>query len=280
MSRKNKQVKGLAGTLCQKLGRLLALSANPQSEPGKPYLLENDGMLSLQFDALCLQSEMNIEDPDQLVFSYTRAMMSFLLFEPSPRRIAMIGLGGGSLAKYCYRYLPQAEIAVVEINPGVIALRNEFAIPADDARFKVLLGDGAVFVKESSDLFDVLMVDGFDTTGLPDALCSQQFYDDCFASLADNGIMVANLWSNNGLHGALASRIETSFAGRIVMVNADDSPNQIVLAFKNAGLSMSPARIKQHVNALAQSHPLNFQAKSKKLIAALAAGAMNRAALE
>jgi spermidine synthase len=277
MSRKNRQGKGLAGTLCQKLGQLLALSANPQSEPGKPYLLENDGMLSLQFDALCLQSEMNIEDPDQLVFSYTRAMMSFLLFEPSPKRIAMIGLGGGSLAKYCYRYLPHAEIAVVEINPDVIALRNEFAIPANDARFKVLLGDGAVFVKENNELFDVLMVDGFDTSGLPDALCSQQFYDDCFASLADNGIMVANLWSSNGLHGALASRIETSFAGRTVVVNADDSPNKIVLAFKNSELSLSPARIKQHVNALTQSHPLNFQAKSKKLIASIAAGAIHPA---
>ncbi len=267
----------MTGTLRQKLGQLLALSANPQSEPGKPYLLENDGMLSLQFDALCLQSEMNIEDPDQLVFSYTRAMMSFLLFEPSPKRIAMIGLGGGSLAKYCYRYLPHAEIAVVEINPDVIALRNEFAIPADDARFKVLLGDGAVFVKGNNDLFDVLMVDGFDISGLPDALCSQQFYDDCFASLADDGIMVANLWSNDGRHGALASRIETSFAGRIVVVNADDSPNKIVLAFKNSGLSLSPARIRQHVNELTQRHPLNFQAKSKKLIASLAAAAMHPA---
>ncbi|MBU0622762.1 MAG: fused MFS/spermidine synthase [Gammaproteobacteria bacterium] len=277
MSRKNKQAKGLTGTLRQKLGQLLALSSNPQGEPGKPYLLENDGMLSLQFDALCLQSEMNIEDPDQLVFSYTRAMMSFLLFEPSPKRIAMIGLGGGSLAKYCYRYLPHAEIAVVEINPDVIALRSEFAIPADDARFKVLLGDGAVFVKEHGELFDVLMVDGFDTAGLPDTLCSQQFYDDCFASLADNGIMVANLWSNDGRHGALASRIETSFAGRIVVVNADDTPNKIVLAFKNSELSLTPARIKQHVNALTQSHPLNFQAKSRKLIASLAAGAIRSA---
>jgi spermidine synthase len=277
MSRKSKRVKGLTGSLRQKLGQLFALSANPQSEPGKPYLLENDGMLSLQFDALSLQSEMSIEDPDRLVFSYTRAMMSFLLFEPSPKRIAMIGLGGGSLAKYCYRYLPQAEIAVVEINPDVIALRNEFAIPADDARFKVLLGDGAEFVKENHDLFDVLMVDGFDISGLPDALCSQQFYDDCFASLADNGIMVANLWSSDGLHGALAERIETSFAGHVVVVNADDSPNKIVLAFKNSELSLSPARIKQHVNKLAQSHPLNFQAKSRKLIASLAAGAIHSA---
>jgi spermidine synthase len=280
MARRNKQAKGLAGTLRQKLGQLLALSSNPQVEPGKPYLLENDGMLSLQFDALCLQSEMNIEDPDQLVFSYTRAMMSFLLFEPSPKRIAMIGLGGGSLAKYCYRYLPQAEIAVVEINPDVIALRNEFAIPADDARFKILLDDGAIFVRHSNEQYDVLMVDGFDADGMPEDLSSQQFYDDCFAALTDNGIMVANLWSNDGRHGALASRIETSFAGRIVMVNADDSPNKIVLAFKCRELALSAARIKQHVNVLAQSHPLNFQAKSKKLIAALAAATMHQAAHE
>ena len=237
-------------------------------------------MLSLQFNALSLQSEMNIEDPDQLVFSYTRAMMSFLLFEPSPRRIAMIGLGGGSLAKYCYRYLPQTEIAVVEINPEVIALRNEFAIPADDVRFKVIQGDGAVFVKEHSEQFDVLMVDGFDDEGLPDELSSQQFYDDCVALLADNGIMVANLWGSDDMHGALISRIETSFAGRIVVVNADDSPNKIVLAFKNGELALSPARIKQHINALTQAHPLNFKAKSRKLIAALAAGAMHQATLE
>lgn len=282
MSRKNKEAKNFAGELRQKLGQLLALKANPQAHAGlgKPYLIERDGMLSLQFDALCLQSEMNIEDPDQLVFGYTRAMMSFLLFEPSPKRIAMIGLGGGSLAKYCYRYLPQAEIAVVEINPDVIALRNEFAIPADDARFKVVLGDGAAFVKESSDQFDVLMVDGFDAAGLPDELSSQQFYDDCFASLADNGIMVANLWSTNGLYSALVSRIETSFAGHIVVVRSDDSPNEIVLAVKNSERPLSPARIKQHVNVLTQSHPLNFQAKSKKLIAALAAGSMNLAAPE
>lgn len=280
MPRKNKPVNSLVGAMRQKLGQLLALSSNPQAhvEPGKPYLIERDGMLSLQFDALCLQSEMNIDDPDQLVFSYTRAMMSFLLFEPSPKRIAMIGLGGGSLAKYCYRYLPQTEITVVEINPDVIALRNEFAIPADDARFKVLLGDGAMFVKERCDRFDVLMVDGFDAAGLPEDLSSQQFYDDCFASLADGGIMVANLWGTSGHYDALIARIATSFDDHIVVVSSDDSPNKIVLAVKNNELLFSPARIKQHVNALTPSHPLNFQAKSKKLIAALSAGAMQHAA--
>lgn len=279
MPRSPKHIQGFAGGLRQKLGQMLSLSANPQGHAcsGKPYLIERNGKLALQFDALCLQSEMNIEDPDQLVFSYTRAMMSFLLLQPSPKHIAMIGLGGGSLAKYCYRYLPQTEITVVEINPDVIALRNEFAIPADDERFKVVLGDGAEFVKEHSETYDVLMVDGFDAAGLPEVLCSQPFYDACFAALADNGILVANLWGSTGKYPAFISRIETSFAGRVVVVSSDDSTNKIVLAVKNSSTPLSPSSVRKHVHALSQIHPLNFHAKSRKLIEAINVGVMNQA---
>jgi spermidine synthase len=121
-------------------------------DAGKPFLKENEGILALHFDALSIQSEMSIEQPDKLILSYTRTMMSFLLFEPMPKSIAMIGLGGGSLAKYCYRHLPQTKITVVEINPEVIALRNEFAIPADDSRFTVLPGDGVKFVSDTAQI--------------------------------------------------------------------------------------------------------------------------------
>jgi spermidine synthase len=254
------------------MGQLLSWSSNPQADAksGKPYVIEKNGILALQFDPLCLQSEMNIEEPDQLVFSYTRIMMSFLLFNPAPQNIAMIGLGGGSLAKYCYRHLPQAKITVVEINPDVIALRNEFAIPADDDRFMVELGDGAVFVKKRYQSFDVLLVDGFDAAGLPNELSSQQFYDDCFAAVGKNGMMVANLWSSNGEFEIFVSRIQTSFGERVVVISADDSPNKIVLALKNSALPLSSIAILQHVETLSQSHPLDFHAKSRKLINALA----------
>lgn len=87
-------------------------------ETMKPYLTESDGILSLQFDEWSTQSEMSIDDTDELVIPYTRVIMSFLLLEPSPRHVAMIGLGGGSLAKYCYRHLPGTGITAVEINPA------------------------------------------------------------------------------------------------------------------------------------------------------------------
>ena len=50
---------------------------------------------------------MSLDEPDALVTAYTRKMMAFLLFNPAPKRIAMVGLGGGSLAKFCYRNLPK-----------------------------------------------------------------------------------------------------------------------------------------------------------------------------
>ena len=62
--------------------------------------------------------------------SYTRAMMAFLLFNPEPRHVLMIGLGGGSLAKYCHRKLPATRITVLELDHDVIALRAKFGIPA------------------------------------------------------------------------------------------------------------------------------------------------------
>lgn len=238
-------------------------------DAGKPFLKENEGILALHFDALSIQSEMSIEQPDKLILSYTRTMMSFLLFEPLPKSIAMIGLGGGSLAKYCYRHLPQTKITVVEINPEVIALRNEFAIPADDARFTVLPGDGVKFVSDTAHKFDVLMVDGFDTTGLPNALSSPQFYDDCFAALPDNGIMVVNLWGSHSHYQEYLARIQHSFSGSVVVVSADEDPNKIVFALKNMQCDPSPTTIRRHANLLSLLHPLNFQDKARKLIAAL-----------
>ena len=270
MKLKNKLLKNAGTGIRQQMEKILGwTAASPtRMEKGKPYLKDCDGILALHFDTVSVQSEMNIDLPDELVLSYTRAMMSFLLFEPSPRRIAMIGLGGGSLAKYCYRHLSQTEIAVVEINPDVIALRNEFAIPADDERFKVLLGDGAEFVTETAGLLDVLMVDGFVAEGLPAQLSSQRFYDDCFASLANTGILVVNLWGSNLNYTEYLERIRNSFADRVVVMGVDDSLNKIAIAMKSIEFAPSPATIRHHANLLGLSHPLNFQAKSNKLISA------------
>jgi spermidine synthase len=60
-------------------------------------------------------------------------MMGFLLFVRPPSRALLIGLGGGSLAKFIYHRLPETRIQAVEVNPRVVAIaRQQFHVPYDD----------------------------------------------------------------------------------------------------------------------------------------------------
>ena len=168
-------------------------------------------------------------DPGFLAFAYTRTMMSFECFKPRPREIALIGLGGGSIAKWCHRHHPKSRVTVVEINAHVIALRSTFGVPKDSPRFRILRADGAKFVAKPPHRFDVLLIDCFTTDRLPAELCSQTFYDRCRDALGESGLMVVNLcWQK---HTRIISRIRKSF-GDQVLLSSDDDGNTVVFACK------------------------------------------------
>jgi spermidine synthase len=217
----------------------------------RPFVHEGGGFRSLHFSIREVQSRMSVEDPCALDLEYSRTMMGFLLFKPEPRHIGMIGLGGGSLAKFCHRYLPTARIEVVEINPHVLALRDEFSIPPDDERLTVKLGDGAAFVRDAPTACDVLMVDGFDYDGQPSALSSQAFYDDCADHLEPDGILAVNLFSQHPKYGLFVDRIRRSFADEVLVVEGADCDNSIVFAFKQPRLPLRRSgrlRAPQHLD--------------------------------
>jgi len=209
----------------------------------KPFVYESLSSKALHFSICEIQSRMLIQDPHALDLEYTRTMMGFLLFNPDPESIAMIGLGGGSLAKFCYRHLPQARIQVVEINPHVIALRDEFHVPPNDERFTVLRGDGAQFVRLRATRPDVLMVDGFDSHGQPARLSSQRFYDDCAKMLQPDGIMVVNLHYGHISYDKHLERIRRSFNDAVLVVDDGELSNSIVFARKGHPFEQLPPGI-------------------------------------
>jgi spermidine synthase len=196
----------------------------------RPRIYQDRDSMSLQFQIGEIQSEMRISDPNRLVLSYTRAMISFLHLLEEPKRIAMIGLGGGSMAKWCYHHLHASDITVIEISPMVIALRDQFHIPADDHRFRVICGDGADYVASTVDSPQVLLVDGFDVHGLPPQLCSQAFYEDCYRALAPDGLMVGNLCGSEEQRAM--DRIRRTFEDRVLVIIPEDGENKVVFAGK------------------------------------------------
>jgi spermidine synthase len=214
----------------------------------KPFVYESLRSKALHFSISEIQSRMQLRDPDALDLEYTRTMMGFLLFNPQPDSIAMIGLGGGSLAKFCHRYLPRSRIQVVEINPHVIALRDEFHVPPDSERFSVVRGDGAYFVRHRPNRVDVLLVDGYDRHGQPAHLSSQRFYDDCFAMLQPAGIMVVNLHYGHPHRDIHVDRIRRSFADSVLVVDDGELTNSIVFACKGDALDKHRGLVRRPTN--------------------------------
>ena len=198
----------------------------------KPVVYESLSSKSLFFSTQDVQSEMDLLQPDALQFEYTRIMMGFLLHQPQPRRIAMLGLGGGSLAKFCYRYLPDADITVIEINPHVIERRSDFLVPADDQRFRVVQGDAADFVQQSAQAFDIVLADAYDIHGLPERLGTPQFYGHCYDLLTADGIFVANLHGCNPQCEVLLDRIGCEFKGSLLVVNDPGDSNRVAFSVK------------------------------------------------
>ena len=219
----------------------------------KPYVHEAGNARALHFSLHETQSRMRLDDPDALDLAYTRTMMGFLLFHPDPQQIAMIGLGGGSLAKFCHRHLPRACIEVVEINRHVLDLRNDFQVPPDSARFRVLHGDGARYVREAVTAPDVLMVDGFTSDGLPARLSSQRFYDDCFALLQPRGTLVLNLHCAHPHYHQHLDRVQRSFGGSMRVADAGDLSNAIVFACSGPALDQAGSGIVRRPRGLARA---------------------------
>lgn len=182
----------------------------------RPFIRRRWNTTELQFAHGVSQSRMLTFAPDKLLIHYTRTMMGALVLVPRPRSIGMIGLGGGSQAKFCYRHLPDARIEVVENNPHVLALRRKFRIPEDDDRFRVVLDDGARFLRARRGKFDLLLVDGYDETGIPEELSSPQFYDDCRTALTEGGAMAINLYCDDAQRHV--DRLRRSFGRRHVVV--------------------------------------------------------------
>ena len=214
-------------------------------------------MRHLHIGGEAIQSAMRMDEPFALELDYTRCMMAFMLFHPAPRRALMIGLGGGSLAKYFHRHLHGLRTHVLETDERVIAAaRSLFHVPADDARLKIEHGDGVQAL--APECCDLLVVDGFDDEATPPALVSQAFFDAAWGALEEPGAMVVNFMDDDPNLDRNLQRIEHAFAGAAIALPALGDPNVIVIGLKGAPRSYRWDELRARAVALEKRHRMPF----------------------
>lgn len=249
----------------------LRLLESPQCDPavicaqieggsyGKPFIIEDGQTRRLHFSLDLVQSAMRLDDPFALEFAYTRKMMAFVLFVPDPRDVLMVGLGGGSLAKFCHRHLPGARLTVVELNPDVIALRGEFAVP-DDLRLAIVEADAAEYLSASEGDTDVLLLDGFDANGIAPAFLNRGFYRAARRRLRAGGLVVANFAGPRRYWSRHLDLLADAFNGQVHLGTVPGGDNHVAFAFAEAADSLDWDRLAQRARTLAGQFPLDFPA--------------------
>jgi spermidine synthase len=220
---------------------------------------EYSGMRMMSFNGDQLQSAMKVNRPHELAVAYTQRMMAFLLFHPTPQRIVTIGLGGGSLAKFMYNEMPDSSIVVVEINPKVLeTARSHFYLPQDDERLRVVIADGSHYVASHKGAADILIVDGFGLKGQSPSLCTQSFYDDCWAALRPGGVLVVNLLGPPEDVEVSLKRIHACFGDSVLTLSSREDDNLVVFGCQGAPTFARDAQLIDRAEALKDRYGLVF----------------------
>ena len=220
---------------------------------------EHDNIRSLHLGSETVQSSMNVDYPAELVLSYSRAMMAWLLFAENVRHITQIGLGGGSFVRWIDAHLPEVAQTAVEINPQVISVaRGLFELPFEGEKFEIIEADGAEYIKTLRGGTDVLLVDGFDGVQIIDALVAEPFFADCRTALSDNGIFVTNWWSGDKRYPLFLQRLAQVFDQRVLCVPAETHGNVAVLAFQNQA-PQPLAALQKKAAKLGEQYGLDFK---------------------
>jgi len=114
---------------------------------------------------------------------------------PSPKNILVIGGGDGGTVREVLKHPSVEKVTMVEIDGMVVEASKKY-IPQtsgqlDDPKVTLHIQDGVKFMKESKELFDVIIVDSSEPIGPATPLFNVDFYKDVAARMSDDGIVVS-----------------------------------------------------------------------------------------
>jgi spermidine synthase len=176
-------------------------------------------------------------------------MLAGLYLNPKPKRILIIGEGGGTIPTALQEMLPDTQIDLVELDEAVDRIAKQYFDFKPGPKMKVTISDGRVYVKRAANEkpnYDIVMLDAFETDYIPEHMLTKEFLEEVKAIMAPNGIIVANTFSDSALydHESVTYRavfgpfFNLKLGNRIILgrVGGISPGDDLALARKNAPL--------------------------------------------
>lgn len=134
--------------------------------------------------------------PMHLELAYSQVGMIGLALVPPDARILFVGLGGGAMPMYARQVMPEARIDVVEIDPVIVDVAQEWFGFTPDSAMVVHTGDGRAFIENApSRTYDLIVLDAFSDDEVPYSLTTREFLRAVRNALTEEGVVVSNLWT-------------------------------------------------------------------------------------
>jgi len=195
----------LAGLLVAPVAAAETILHTERSLYRQIVVYDDDDLRCMRFTRLATarQSCRSQREPRRLVFEYLRMMMGALYLGPPPRRVLVVGLGGGSLVTALESVLPQAHIDAVEVDPAVVRVARQFFGFEPGPRVQVHEQDGRVFVKRAlrqQVRYDLVLLDAYDHEYIPEHLLTREFLEEVKCVMAPGAVLGANTFSSSRLY--------------------------------------------------------------------------------
>ena len=151
-----------------------------------------------------VESRVDLSRPYELQLPYTRGMFGSYLFKPEQDRVLIVGLGGGGMPHFLQHYAPELTVDVVEIDPVIVRLADEYFDMRSSQQVNIINADGLDYLEQTEHLYDVIYLDAFvkpsvdtDGAGVPKRLKTKVFFQLLHGKLQPEGLAVFNVNFND-----------------------------------------------------------------------------------
>ena len=225
-----------------------------------------------------LQSQMDMQQPHDLRIHYNRFMFASYALRPTPQKIAIIGLGGGSMVHFLKKHDPELNIDIVEIDPAIVSVAEQYFGVKSAANINIIVADGVTHLEKTGEKYDVIYMDAFlkpsaatDSSGVPLATRTAEFYQMIQKKLRPDGLVAFNLNPHSKVRDDIAAirnafpqvyifelpRLLLLFArGYVVLASTQsmrETPQTLTAKLKDADRRFNtPYSFEQMVNRLEQ----------------------------
>lgn len=199
---------------------------------------DNNDLRCLKFNVKSTKTQQSCylkSKPNKLVFNYTKLLMTSLLFNNQPKRILIVGLGGGTMSNTLAQLFPQSQIDNIEIDPAVIKVARTYFGFFENDQIKTFDQDGRIFIKRAllkKQKYDWIILDAFNGDYIPEHLLTKEFLQEAKSLLTDEGILSSNTFSLSKLYAHESATYKSVFGDFYQVTNKVNS-NRIIIVSKS-----------------------------------------------